>query len=242
VYAADGAYCNDDSTATLPPPDSMQFRFPSLVTPASGEMCTGMVRTHTRCKPEAECWPDQDNVWFDSPKENETYSDYAYQSYLVLDGVKCESAEVLQYWTLLICNAHIRTLQLRLVMLTARCFAVLSVLCILHTYCYHSMSVAPLSTPGQQSSSTDDASDAVKAAAAHFTQGLHRAGVPVRVNGVAVYPAPVCGTDAVPGNTCGRTCSGEATYNYQGLCPDRLVSSHSCCYVCCRPFNPAPSQ
>jgi hypothetical protein len=70
------------------------------------------------------------------------------------------------------------------------------------------------------------AGDAVKAAAAHFTQRLHRAGVPVRVNGVAVYPVPACGSTALPGTTCGRTCTGEGTtsaYYYQGLCPDRLV-------------------
>jgi hypothetical protein len=72
------------------------------------------------------------------------------------------------------------------------------------------------------------ASDVVKTAAAHFIQRLHRAGVPVRVNGVHNYPysAPACGTAALPGTACGRKCSGEATYNYQGLCPDRLVSLH----------------
>jgi hypothetical protein len=95
VYAADGPYCNDDSTATPPPADSVQFRFPSLVTPASGDMCTGISRG-PRCKPEAECWPDQDEQWYGPLKSNETYSDYAYMSYLVLDGTKCENAEVNQ--------------------------------------------------------------------------------------------------------------------------------------------------
>jgi hypothetical protein len=102
VYAADGAYCNDDSTATPPPAGSVQFRFPSLVTPASGDTCTGEYPTGftdgvvtSQCRPYAECWPDQDKANYEGPLEkNEAFSNYAYQSYFVLDGAKCDDSKV----------------------------------------------------------------------------------------------------------------------------------------------------
>jgi hypothetical protein len=62
------------------------------------------------------------------------------------------------------------------------------------------------------------ASDDVKAATAHFTQRLHRAGVPVRINGAFEMPVPECSSDDLPGTSCARECGGETTYNYQGLC------------------------
>jgi hypothetical protein len=179
VYSADGPFCNDDSTATPPPPGSVQFRFPSLVTPADGEMCTGLFGKPFRpatgpamCRPYAECWPDQDEFNYEGAlKKGEAFSDYAYQSYFVLAGAKCENAKVQSSHKILIIYAKVQTLSstMRTCMLRrcgrplectlcddAQCSLLIlhrtaALMCIF--YCY-STSAAPLTKLGRRSSST----------------------------------------------------------------------------------------
>eukprot|EP00953_Heterococcus_sp_UTEX-ZZ885_P008005 4804-Heterococcus_DN1.PRE.1 len=111
------------------------------------------------CRPYAECWPDQDEFNYEGAlKKGEAFSDYAYQSYFVLAGAKCENAKV---QTL---SSTMRTCMLRRCGRPLECTLCDDAQCsllILHRtaalmcifYCY-STSAAPLTKLGRRSSST----------------------------------------------------------------------------------------